>query len=175
MPESPQVLEDVFLDVSLARDRSRDLVQGRRLDVSDSLARSEVDRSVEEGMNEDLGHLKKNDVEVSEEDEDGAGVAARGGTNGDPLLRIDDDHPRDEVLGLDGHVSGHDELAELDLLEEEADVFVVEGEAADEESEEDDPARPDVRGGSVIGDSLQQGREEDARQSQRARRTRGEM
>jgi len=58
MPKSPQVLQDVLFNLPLARDRSSDLVQSRRLDVRDAFPRAEVDRHVEESVGEDFGHLE---------------------------------------------------------------------------------------------------------------------
>ena len=48
----------------------------------------------------------------------------------DPLQRVDDEHPRDQVLDVVGHVAGEREDAALDLLEEVGDILVVEGERA---------------------------------------------
>ena len=173
MPERPEVLEDVLLDLPLARHRSSDLVESWRFDVRDAFPRTEVDGHVEEGVREDLGHLDgprkkpEKDGQWSARGDEKANEAKgkrregrRDRTNRDPLLGINDKHLGDEILRIGRHIGRHDELPKLDLLEEDSDVFVVEGESTGEESEEDDSTRPDVRGSSVVGESLRRRRGE---------------
>mmetsp|Transcript_38973 Transcript_38973/g.85673 ORF Transcript_38973/g.85673 Transcript_38973/m.85673 type:complete len:289 (+) Transcript_38973:294-1160(+) len=70
--------------------------------------------------------------------------------DGDPLQRVDDEHARDEVFDVVGHVAGQREDAALDLLEEVGDVLVVKGERAAEQRVEDHATRPDVNLGARV-------------------------
>jgi hypothetical protein len=85
---------------------------------------------------------------------DGSGTRT---THGDPLLWVDNKHLANQVLRIRRHVGRHNKLAELDFLEEDADVFVVERKATGQKGEQDDPARPDVGSGTVVGQTLKYG------------------
>ena len=75
----------------------------------------------------------------------------------DPLQRVDEEHPRDEVARARGEVARERVDAALDLFKQVGNVLVVKGEASAEERVEDDPARPDVDLGAGVeapGDDL---------------------
>jgi hypothetical protein len=77
-------------------------------------------------------------------------MITKGPTDSDTLGGVDHKHASDEIPCVWRKVGWDGEPAVLDLLQEDADVFVVEGEAASEEGEENDTARPNVRSGTVI-------------------------
>mmetsp|Transcript_3398 Transcript_3398/g.7606 ORF Transcript_3398/g.7606 Transcript_3398/m.7606 type:complete len:221 (+) Transcript_3398:187-849(+) len=68
----------------------------------------------------------------------------------DPLQGVDDEHARDELLDVVGHVAGQCEDAALDLLEEVGNVLVVKGERAAQQRIENHAAAPHVHLGSGV-------------------------
>ena len=63
---------------------------------------------------------------------------------------VHEQHAGDEVPGPGAQVGGELVDAPLDLFEQVGDVLVVEGQAAAQQREQDDPAGPDVHFGARV-------------------------
>ena len=75
-------------------------------------------------------------------------------THGNTLVWVDYKHPLDQVPRVHGDIVWHIVKSLADLVEQLGHVFVIERESPHQKGVEDNAARPDIRCGSVIRQSL---------------------
>lgn len=153
----PEVPEDVRVDVLGVVDGSLDLVEGGRVDERSSGNGTRLCRD-KEGVDDDLSHLMNARKQPSASGIGKRKIGRGRRTNGDSRDGVLVEHLEEKVSRGSLDLLRHLKRSDLDLLEEDSDIVVVEGETAGEESEEDDSARPDVGRSSVVGLALQQRR-----------------